>query len=80
MYLKKLKHTRGVDASNSASNSTSALKAEVDQLDISKLVNVPTSLNNFRAKVDDLDVAKLKSVSIDLRKLYGVVSKEVVKT
>ena len=44
------------------------------------MVNVPTSLNNFKTKVDDLDVAKLKSISIDLRKLYGLVSKEVVKT
>ena len=36
-----------------------ALKAEVDKLDISKLVNVLTSLNNLKTKVDDTDVGKL---------------------
>ena len=44
-----------------------ALKAEVDKLDINKLTNVPTSLNNLKTKVDDLDVGKLKTVSVDLR-------------
>ena len=46
-----------------------ALKAEVDKLDINKLVNVPTSLNNLKTKVDDLDVGKLKTVPIDLKKI-----------
>ena len=32
-----------------------ALKTEIDKLDIAKLVNVPTSLNNLKTKVDDLD-------------------------
>ena len=39
-----------------------ALKAEVDKLDINKLINVPTSLNNLKTKVDDLDVDMLKAV------------------
>ena len=39
-----------------------ALKAEVDKLDINKLINVPTSLNNLKTKVDDLDVNMLKAV------------------
>ena len=39
-----------------------ALKVEVDKLDINKLVNVPTSLNNLITKVDDLDVGKLKAL------------------
>ena len=43
-----------------------ALKAEVDKIDINKLVNVPTTLNNLKTKVDDLDVGKLKNVSVDL--------------
>ena len=43
------------------------MKAEIDKLDINKLVNVPTSLNNFKIKVDDLDVDKLKTITIDLR-------------
>ena len=55
------------------------MKAEVDKLDINKLVNVPTSLNNLKTKVDDLNVAKLKTVPIDLKKLNDVVDKEVVK-
>ena len=45
------------------------MKAEVDKLDINKLNNVPTSLNNLRAKGDDLDVGKLETVSVDLKKL-----------
>ena len=53
-----------------------ALKAEVEKLDISKLVNVPTSLNNLKSKVDDLDVSKLKTVPVDLKKLSDVVDNE----
>ena len=56
-----------------------ALKAEVDKLDINKLVNVPTTLNNLKTKIDDLAVGKLKTVSVGLKKLWDVVSKEVVK-
>ena len=55
------------------------MKAEVDKLDINKLVNVPTSLNNFKIKVDDLDVVKLKTVLVDLKKLSDVVDHEAVK-
>ena len=55
------------------------MKAEVDKLDINKLVNVPTSLNNLKTKVDDLDVGKLKTVPVDLKKLSDVVANEVVK-
>ena len=56
-----------------------ALKAEVDKLDINKMVNVQTILNNLKTKVDDLDVENLKTVRVDLKKLRDVVSKEVVK-
>ena len=55
------------------------MKAEVDKLDINKLVNVPTSLNNLKTKVDDLDVGKLKSVPVDLKKLSDLVDNEAVK-
>ena len=48
-------------------------KTEVDKLDINKLVNVPTSLNNLKTKVDDLNVDKLKTVLVDLNKLSDVV-------
>ena len=55
------------------------MKAEVDKLDINKLVNVPTSLNNLKTKVDDLDVGKLKTVHEDLKNLSDVVDNEVDK-
>ena len=38
------------------------LKYEADRIDINKLVNVPTSLNNLKTKVNELDVGKLKTV------------------
>ena len=55
------------------------MKAKVDKLDINKLVNVPTSLNDLKTKVDNLDLGKLKVVPIDLKKLSDVVNNEVVK-
>ena len=70
----------GVDTSNLAAKSDGiASKAEVDKLDINKLVNFSNGLNNLKAKVNDLDVDKLKFIPIDLKKLIVVVSKEVVK-
>ena len=39
-----------------------ALKTEVDKLDINKVVNVPTGLNDLKTKTNDLDVDKLKTV------------------
>ena len=53
--------------------------AEVDKLDINKLTNVATSLNNLKTKVDDLDVGKLKTVPLDLNKLSDAVDNGVVK-
>ena len=55
------------------------MKADVEKLDINKLVNVTTVLNNLETKVDDLDVDKLKTNPADLKKLSEVVSKEVFK-
>ena len=55
------------------------MKAEVDKLDIIKITNIPTSLNNLKTKVDDLDVGKLKTVPIDLKKKSDIVANEVVK-
>ena len=46
-----------------------ALKAKVEKLDIHKLVNVPTCLNNSKTRVDDLDVGKLKTVQVALKKI-----------
>ena len=65
---KKLKDATGVDTSNLAVKSDFiALKADFVKLDINKLVNVPTSLNNLKAKVYDLVVGKLRTVSVDLK-------------
>ena len=55
------------------------MKTEVEKLNINKLTNVPTSLNNFKTKVDDLGVGKLKTVPVDLKKLSDIVDNEVVK-
>ena len=55
------------------------MKAEVDKIDINKLVNVSTSLNNLKTKVDDLDVGKWKPVTVDLKKVSDVVDNKVVK-
>ena len=52
------------------------MNAEVDKLDINKLPDVPTDLNNKKTKVDDLDVGKLKTVPTDSKKL---VSKDIFK-
>ena len=54
-------------------------KAEVGKIDITKLINVPTTLNNLKIKLDDLDVAKLKTVPVDLKKLGDIADNEVVK-
>ena len=80
MLLKKLDHATGVDTSDLVTKKDFiALKPEVDKLDINKLINVPTSLNNLKTKVDDLDLGKLKTVPVDLKKLSDVVDNEVVK-
>ena len=66
---KELEYATGVDASNLAvKKDFITLNAKVDILDINKLVNVPTSLNNLKIKIDDLYIAKLKTVPTDLKK------------
>ena len=55
------------------------MKAEVDKLDIIKLTNVPTSLNNLKTKVNDLDVDKLKTFPVDLKRLSDIADNEAVK-
>ena len=73
-------HATGVNTSDLAAKKDSlALKAEVDKLDMNKLVNVLTSLNNWKTKVDDLNVGNLKTVPVHLKKLSDVVDNEVVK-
>ena len=54
---KELKHATCTDTSDlAAKRDFIALKAEVYKLEIAKLVNVPTSLNNLATKLEDLDV------------------------
>ena len=56
---KELGHATGVDTSDLAAiKYFIALKAEVDKLDINKMVSFPTCLNNLKTKVDDADVGK----------------------
>ena len=67
---KELSHATGVDTSDlAAKKNFIALKAEVEKIDITKLSNVPTSLNNLKTKVDDLDVGKLKNSSCRFEKI-----------
>ena len=74
----ELEHATGVNTFDlAAKNDFIDLKAEVEKVDINKLVNVPTSSNNLKAKVDDLDVDELKKV--DLKKFSDVVKNEVKK-
>ena len=64
-----MKHDTGVDISNlAAEKDFIALKAEVDQLDISRVINDIKGLNNLRTTVSNLDVDMLKTVSVNLRK------------
>ena len=80
MLLKKLEDASCVDASNlAAKRDLTALKVEVNKLDINKLVNFPTGLNDLKTKIDDSDADKLKTVPVDLKKLSDAVSKKVIK-
>ena len=51
---RKLEHATGTDASDlAAKKDFIALKDEFDKLDINKLANAPTRLNNLKTEVDD---------------------------
>ena len=77
---KELNQATVVDTSDlAAKKGFIALKAEVDKLDINKLLNVPTSLINLKIQVNDLDVGKLKTGPVDLKSLSDVIDNEVVK-
>ena len=55
------------------------LNPKVEKLDINKLVNVLSGLNNLKIKLDDIDIDMLKIVVVDLKKLRNVASKEVLE-
>ena len=78
-----LKNETGIDALSFAKRVDLAnIKSNVDKLDIDKLKNVPTNLNNLKNKVDTLDVKdvdELIPVPVDLSKLSDVAKDDVVK-
>ena len=66
MLVKKLNNATCINTCNlAAEKDFIALKVAVDNLDISEVVNVLTSLKNLKTKSDDLDVCMLKNVPID---------------
>ena len=68
MLLKKLNDVAGVKTSNSAAKlDFTALKADVDNLHINKLVNAITNLNNLKTTLNELDADRLKTISVDLK-------------
>ena len=77
---KESKDAIGADRSNLLDkNDFIVLKAEVDKLNVNKLVKVLCGLNDLKTKVDYFDVSKLKTVSVDLKKLIDIV-KKLLKT
>ena len=76
---KELLHAIDIDTFDlAAKKDFIALKVEVGKLDINKLTNALTSLNDSKTTVDDLDVGK-KTFSVGSKKLSDVVNNEVIK-
>ena len=49
-----------------------SLESNIEKLNIDKLKNVPSNLNNLKTKVDRLDVDKLVPVLVDLSEVSDV--------
>ena len=65
LLKKELENAAGIDTSElAAEKDFIALKAEIGKLEINKLTNVSTSLNNIKTGVDDLDAGKLKIMKL----------------
>lgn len=63
----KVKDPTGVDTSNLAAKKDFIdLNAEVDKLDIAKLLNIPSDFENLKKKVDDIDADTMKTIPINL--------------
>ena len=76
----ELDHATGIVTSDlAAKKDFIALKVEVDKLDINKLVNVSTSLDNSKTKVGNLNVGNLKTLPVALKELSNALDNEVVK-
>ena len=66
MYLKS---TIGFNTSEIAKEVELAiLKPDVEELDVDKLISVPSGLNSLKRKADKLDVDNLKFASTDSKK------------
>ena len=75
-----LKNAVGVDTPKLAKKvDLAGSKSNVDKLDIDKLKDVSSNLNNWKSKVDKLDVDKLVPVPVYLSKLSGAVKKMLLK-
>ena len=72
-----LKNAAGVDTLDFAEKTD--LKSVVEKLDIDKLENVPSGLNNLKSKVDKLDTGKSETTPVDLSKLSDLVKNEAAK-
>ena len=78
---KELDYATGVDTYDLATKKGFiALKAEVDKLEINKLIMFQLVWIILKTKLDNLDVGKLKTVPVELKKLSDVVDNEVLKT
>ena len=73
---KELEYATGADIPDLPAKKCIVLNSEVDKLDIAKLINVPTSLNNLKTKVVDLDIGRLNTVLVDLKKFSDVIDNE----
>ena len=57
---KNIDHATGADTSGlTAKKGFIVVKSEVDELDLIKLVNVPTNLNSLKTNVNDINVGNL---------------------
>ena len=75
-----LKNAMGIDTSDFAkANDLANLISDVTKLDIEKLKNLPTNLNNLESKIDQLDVDIVVLVPVDLSKKSDPVKSYVVK-
>ena len=69
-----LKNTAGFDQLI-----TDSANLKSDKLDIDKLKNLPSSLNNFKYKVDKLDIRKLETTVVGLSKPSNVVKANLTR-
>ena len=75
-----LKNAMGIDTSDFAkANDLANSISDVTKLDIEKLKNLPTNLNNLESKIDELDVDIVVLAPVDSSKKSDPVKSYVVK-